>query len=322
MIAHETMSSGPNTGRGTMTANRFRINLGKDAVKLALDGEWARAAELNRAILELYADDCEAANRLAKALMELGDYPAARTVLVDLLSRRPDNNIARKNLARLETLESAGAPRPASSAHVAGLSPLFIEEGGKSCTTTLRLAGDGSDRAVVVAGDTVTLSISGDAVAVNSADGQQLGVVEPRLSRRLRKLMAGGNQYGAAVVSINQDALSVVIRETQQHPSLRNVVSFPPLRRGHGSPARSGPDSVNEEIAEDAEVSEAVIDANAESESDAEREDALPTLGADDIDEDDADDSAVGVPVLDTDDVDDDPIREIVRPQAEEDDWE
>ena len=77
MIVRETMNSGPRAGRGMMTVDRFRINLGKEAVKLALDGNWARAAELNRAILELCPDDCEATNRLAKALMELADYSEA-----------------------------------------------------------------------------------------------------------------------------------------------------------------------------------------------------------------------------------------------------
>ncbi len=321
MIARDTMSSGPRTGRGTMTANRFRINLGKDAVKLALDGEWARAAELNRAILELYADDCEAANRLAKALMELGDYAGARSALDGLLAKHPNNNIARKNLARLETLETAGAPRPAPSAHVAGLSPLFIEEGGKSCTTTLRRTGDSCALADVVAGDTVALAMSGDLLAVNSADGRRLGTLEPKLSRRLRKLMAGGNQYGAAVVSINANTVSVVIRETRQHPSLRNVVSFPPPRRDAGVPDQPNPESVGDEAGESAEALDESIRGGAESESEAEPEDVLPALGADDIDEDDADDPGVGVPVLDADDVEDDPIREIVPPQNE-DDWE
>ena len=94
MIVHEKLSSGPRTGRGTMTTDRFRINLGKEAVKLALDGNWARAVELNRAILGLCPDDCEATNRLAKALMELADYSEARKILDDLLARHPRATIS------------------------------------------------------------------------------------------------------------------------------------------------------------------------------------------------------------------------------------
>ena len=299
-----------------MTASRFRINLGKDAVKLALDGQWARAAELNRAILELYPDDCEAANRLAKALMELADYAAARTVLSDLRVKHPNNNIARKNLARLEKLESAGASRQSPPASVAEMSPLFIEEGGKSCTTTLRPTGDASALAGIVAGDTATLSICGDSVVAYSTDGQRLGSVEPRLARRLRKLMDGGNRYGAAIVSIDGESVSIVIRETQQHPSLRNVVSFPPLRRSDGEPDGRDSDAAGDELAESAENLGLVIDPTAEPEP----EDTLPALATDEID-DDADDSGVEVPVLDTDDVDGDPVLQIVPP-PQEDDWE
>ena len=316
-MVQNTVRSGSSAGRGTMTADRFRINLGKDAIKFALDGEWTRAAELNRAILELHPDDCEAANRLAKALMELADYTAARSVLNDLRIRHPNNNIARKNLARLEKLETAGAPRPFASSHVARLPPLFIEEGGKSCTTTLRQTGYASELADVVAGDTVTLVVNGDAVAVRSADNRQLGTVEPRLARRLRKLMAGGNQYGAAVVSINEGALSIVIRETEQHPSLRNVVSFPPLHRDDAGLNEQTADFSGDEVSESVENPNSIIDSSVESE----QEEVLPALATDEIDDDTAGESDEGIPVLDADDVGDDPILEIVPP-LDEDDWE
>ena len=316
-MVQNTVSTAANSGRGTMTANRFRINLGKDAVKLALDGEWARAAELNRAILKLCPEDCEAANRLAKALMELADYTAARTVLDDIRARHPNNNIARKNLARLEKLELAGPARPSATAHATGMPPLFIEEGGKSCTTTLRRIGDASDLADIVGGDTITLTISADAVIAHSADGKRLGTVEPRLARRLRKLMDGGNRYSVAVISISGDAVVIVIRETQQHPSLRNVVSFPPFLRNDGVPDGADSDSSSDEVAESAENPNSIVDPSGE----PEQEDALPTLATDEIDDDEStDDAGVGVPVLDTDDVDSDPILEIVPPQ--EDDWE
>lgn len=320
MMVPSTVSAGPDAGRGTMTVNRFRINLGKDAVKLALDGEWEKAAELNRAILELHPDDCEAANRLAKAMMELADYSAARTVLDGLLIRHPNNNIARKNLARLEKLETVGAQRPSASAHVAGSSPIFIEEGGKSCTMTLQRIDNASAQADVVAGDTVSLSISDDAVTAHSADGRRLGTVEPRLARRLRKLLAGGNQYSAAVVSSNEGALSIVIRETQQHPSLRNVVSFPPLRRNDAGPDEPSAEFSSGEVSDGAENPSPSIDLSLEPEQ--EQEDAIPALATDEIDDDDdTGDSSVEVPVLDTDDVDGDPVLQIVPPQ-EEDDWE
>ena len=45
-------------------------------------------------------------------------------------------------------------------------------------------------------------------------------------------------------------------------------------------------------------------------------------LIGDEVDDDGAEESDVGVPVLDADDVDSDPILEIVPPKEEKDDWE
>ena len=47
---------------------KFRKDLDREAVGLAMKGEWERAAEVNRAILELFAEDVEAMNRLDQGL--------------------------------------------------------------------------------------------------------------------------------------------------------------------------------------------------------------------------------------------------------------
>ena len=67
-----------------------------------MQGEWERATEVNKAILELVADDVEAMNRLVKALIELGSCLDARAVLNQVCEVAPYNNIAKKNLARLD----------------------------------------------------------------------------------------------------------------------------------------------------------------------------------------------------------------------------
>ena len=91
----------------TQSANSARLkrDLSRDAISLALQGEWERAAEVNRAILELFEGDVEAMNRLGKALMELGQYEEARQILDKVVIIAPYNNIAKKNLARLTSLE-------------------------------------------------------------------------------------------------------------------------------------------------------------------------------------------------------------------------
>ena len=303
--------------------------LGKEAVQLALNGEWRRAVELNRAILAMMPDNCEAANRLAKALIETGELAEARAVLRELLSRHPTNTIALKNDARLDQLESAGSLPAAGAATRSGLSPVFIEEGGKSCTATLRRPDAPSNRVDPVAGDEVTLSICAEGVMAQAGDGAPVGLVESRLGRRLRKLMAGGNRYSAAVIGTAGDEVSIIIREVEKHPSLRHVVSFLPTDRKAAAiagDAQARPDAVAEtgpvEAADATEILDPEFDADPA--CDAETEATISALVAEPIDEDadEPDDADDGIPVLDadTDDVGIAPPLAMVAPVAE--DWE
>ena len=101
----------------TQSANSARLkrDLSRDAISLALKGEWERAAEVNRAILELFEGDVEAMNRLGKALMELGQYEEAKQILDKVVLIAPYNNIAKKNLARLTSLEGKSGDDEASA---------------------------------------------------------------------------------------------------------------------------------------------------------------------------------------------------------------
>jgi hypothetical protein len=213
--------------RGSREPNRLKIDLGKEAVQLALSGNWARAAEVNRASLKLHPNDCEAANRLAKALMELGEFVEARRVLKSLCVCAPNNAIARKNLIRLQKLESAATQQHKPAEQRTDLAHNFIEKGGKSCTTTLRQTGDPGLLASGTAGDAVVLTLQDTRVLVRNQHGGYLGSLDPRLARRLRKLISGGNRYSAVVRGTDAQGLSIILRETTQHASMRNVVSFP-----------------------------------------------------------------------------------------------
>ena len=352
--------------------DRFRIKLGKEAVKLALNGNWPRAAAVNRAILELHPQDSEAANRLAKALMELGDYPDARAVLDDLCRRDPRNAIARKNRARLNSLAAAAAavktdanadasaPTPTATpattpAGVAGAPALFIQDGGKSGTAILRpvapapvpfsddYAPPAARAAAVSPGDPATLSIvnadadantgAGEAVLVKAADGSILGALEPRMARRLRRLIAGGNRYSAAVVGIAGARISVIIRETHCDPALRNVVSFPVAAR---TPAIHADAYSDDDGDTDTAVAAGIrpetpagSPPETASEPDADSADADPetiaaALVSDHLDDDDADAAADtdddAVPMLDDDAAADHALPAFIAPVA--DDWE
>jgi tetratricopeptide (TPR) repeat protein len=210
------------------TENRIksRKELSKDAIALALKGEWEHAAEVNQAILDLVPGDVEAMNRLGKALMELGQYRQAREVLDQVVRLYPYNNIAKKNLARLDQLESA--PTPNKPVRKPGGAPqLFIEESGKSGTTVLQKPAKGRVVATIGPGDPANLVVEHNGINVYTRDDEYLGRVDPKMGQRLIRLIEGGNRYEAAVIGVNDHGISIIIRETYRHPSLHNVCSFP-----------------------------------------------------------------------------------------------
>ena len=318
MMTNYGTATTPAAVAGRTSATRQKVNLSKDAIKLALEGSWQQAAEANWAILELFPDDCEAGNRLAKALMECGEFAAARSVLQRLCQLSPSNNIARKNLARLEKLEQepGGASKSTmGQPHAAGN---FIEEGGKSCTTTLRPSAEALGSASTSAGEPVILSVSNRQVWAFTGDGRHLGSVEPSLGRRLRKLMAGGNRYSAVALGTGAEGLSIIIREAGQHPSLRNVVSFPARRAG--VPGRSSAQTVQpgtlhqESMPEDSGLGESSISASG-ADDDLEVLDLL-TAG---IEEDPTVEQDDGVPFLETES--DEPVLPVFA-AANEPDWD
>ena len=75
--------------------------------------------------------------------------------------------------------------------------------------------------------DSANLVVEGNSINVYAMDNECLGQIEPRLARRLIRLMNGGNEYDAAVVGVNEKSISIIVRETRRDPSLRDVCSFP-----------------------------------------------------------------------------------------------
>ncbi len=195
----------------------------RNAVRLAMDGEWAEAARLNREILEAAPDNVEAMNRLGKALTELGEFGAALDAFRRALVFSPDNPIAVKNVDRL--MAEADGAQARRSGNGGTLKPrMFIADHGKSADVTL-LASTGAGNSSP--GTPVTLEANGSTLGVMDPDGSCLGLVPPNMARRLLCLISGGNRYEGAVSGTANGAVRVVLREAYQHPSQRSRVSFP-----------------------------------------------------------------------------------------------
>ncbi|MBE7520198.1 MAG: tetratricopeptide repeat protein [Thermoflexaceae bacterium] len=262
---------------------RLRKQMSEQAVKLAVSGRWEDAASLNREFVRLFPDDAEGYNRLGKSLTELGQVSEARQCYGKALEIDPTNQIARRNLDRLATLKDAAGTSAPSQLDTR----MFIEETGKAAVTILQ-AVDPALAATLDAGDLVELRQQGNAVNVHTMAGDYVGMVEPRVGLRLARMMEGGNRYSAALVSVTDNEIKVIIRETYQHPSLIGRVSFPQaravaavrpytrrglLRGAHADEIEFGDDDEYREDDEDDGWSETGEDLERETGADLEHED-------------------------------------------------
>jgi tetratricopeptide (TPR) repeat protein len=199
----------------------------KEAVALAMQARWEEAAAANRAILELFPDDVETCNRLGKALMEMGDYAAAREAYERALELNPYNKIAKKNLKRISQL---GELAPKGDHHKV-VADVFVVETSKARVVELvNLAPRGAVLRMTP-GEEVSLQAEGQRLTAKDKHNEHLGEVDPKYGMRLAKLMDGGNQYIAVISSLGEDEVKLLIRETYQDPSQAGRLSFPPRKK-------------------------------------------------------------------------------------------
>ena len=205
--------------------SRLRRQNTREAINLALQGQWREAIDVNKGIVEMFPNDIEALNRLGRAHMELAQYADAEAAYRRTMEIDSYNAIAQKNLQRLSLLKKTRTTKQTAAPK---LEPqAFIEEIGKAGVVHLHDLPRADVLARVVAGDAVNLKVSGNNLVVETLRGGYLGHVEPRHAQRLIRLMKGGNKYSAAIVSSGERAVSVIIRETFQHPDQAGQLSFP-----------------------------------------------------------------------------------------------
>jgi len=202
-----------------------RQRLSSEAINLAVQGRWEEAVKLNRNILERFPDDIKAYNRLGRALTKLGEFAQAKEAYLKTLELAPDNPIAKKNIARLDSLPKSNV---SFDNRLSKISPeLFVTESTKSGIVNLHNLASSEVLVTVAQGDQVQLDIEGQRLVVKSGDGMHLGEVEPKHNSRLMKLIKGGNKYVAAIFGMEANKMQVIIKEVYQHPEQSGIPSFP-----------------------------------------------------------------------------------------------
>lgn len=222
---------------------RSRKQRTEAAIAFALARRWDEAAAENRALLDEFPDDIEAANRLGKALTELGDFDGAAEAYQRTLAMDGTNVIAKRNLARIEELRSqapkgkraaAGAKKgPKAATQAPTITPAavrphsLIEESGRSAEFTLQNP-DLEALRQMSAGDPADVVATAQGASIRSAAGTVLGHLEPRAGLRLRRLMQGGNRYAVVIRRITDGEATIYIRETFRAPEQKDEPSFLP----------------------------------------------------------------------------------------------
>ncbi len=243
---------------------RYRQQRSKEAIDLAMQGNWREAVGVNKEIIDNFPGDVDAYNRLGRAYMELGQYSRAREAYSKTVEMDPYNAIANRNLRRINDIKETDS----AEVETDKVEPQhFIEEIGKAGTNTLYELAPKEIRARMVAGDKVTLKVDGSSLTVENRRGEYLGRVEPRHAQRLARLILGGNQYTAAVVRSTVEMMTIIIRETYQHPSQAGRLSFPPKGTEEFRPY----------------VSDRVFKPDAEYEDESEDESGYTIIGGDEI---------------------------------------
>jgi len=79
--------------------SRIRRQSSREAITLALQGQWREAVAVNKKLIEAFPNDVEAHNRLGRAYMELGDFAEAGAAYRKTLEIDQYNGIARRTFS-------------------------------------------------------------------------------------------------------------------------------------------------------------------------------------------------------------------------------
>jgi len=197
------------------------------AIKYALDNKWEEARDENLRLLLDNPGDIDTLNRLAYSNMKLGDFEKAKEYYESVVGMDKTNPIALKNLRRLETISSKDFVMPENKpSGISNLVDVFIEEAGKTKTVDLKNVADKKTLSLLEPGEEVGLSVKRSKIFVQMGDKTFIGMLPDNIGMRMITFINGGNEYSACVKSVEENSVSVFIRETKKATRFKNQPSF------------------------------------------------------------------------------------------------
>lgn len=192
--------------------------LKSQAIQTALVGDWENAISLNQQILEKEPNDIDTLNRLAFAFLSQGKIKDAKNLYKKVLSLDMKNPIATRNLKRLND--------PTSQRINFHLNNQFIEESGKTKIVELINVADKKIIAHLRSGEKLNLCIKRMKIFALDQDDQYIGMLPDDLGQRLIKFINGGNQYEAYARAVDNNKITILIRELKRVKKFKDQPSF------------------------------------------------------------------------------------------------
>ena len=194
------------------------FSLKSQAIQTALVGDWQNAINLNQLILQDEPNDIDTLNRLAFAFLSSGNPKDAKTLYEKVLMLDMKNPIAIRNLKRLNDVSSKRTGIMINN--------LFIEEPGKTKVMELINIADKKVISHLRSGEKLDLRIKRNRIFAYDLEDQFVGMLPDDICQRLIKFITSGNAYEAYVRTVDNNKVSVFIREVKRANKFKNQPSF------------------------------------------------------------------------------------------------
>ena len=191
------------------------------AIQTALAGNWQKAVQLNKSILEDNPNDVEALNRMALAYTVLGKSKSAKNTYQKVLEIDPLNSIALKNLKKVKN----DFAKDSNNEVMIQVNNTFLEETGKTKIVELINLAQAEILLTLRTGQSVDISVKRLKVFISEGK-KYIGVLPDDLGKRLIKFIKGGNKYEVFIKSANNQNVTIFIRELKKANKFKDQPSF------------------------------------------------------------------------------------------------
>lgn len=196
------------------------------AIKYALENKWEEAYRENLRLLEENPCDLETLNRIGYSLIRLGKFRKAQEYYQKVIRIDKTNPIATKNLKRLESMSKRNFKKPDGQAKISNIQDVFIEEAGKTKTVELKNVADKKTLLLLETGEGVILVVKRSKVFAQMPDKTFIGMLPDSIGMRMISFINGGNEYSACIKAVEENSVTLFIRETKKMAKFRNIPSF------------------------------------------------------------------------------------------------